>query len=120
MFGGSWGSALALAYAETHPARVRAMLLRGVFTVRRSELLWFYQDGASRIFPDAFEPFQRFIPAVERGDMISAYYRRLTCGDRAIELEAARVGRAAPSAAARRNPERHPRARRSCGAPGSA
>ncbi|HEU4418516.1 MAG TPA: prolyl aminopeptidase, partial [Planctomycetota bacterium] len=68
VFGGSWGSTLALAYAETYPKRVRALTLRGIFLLRRSELLWFYQDGASRIFPDAFEDYLEPIPKRERGD----------------------------------------------------
>jgi proline iminopeptidase len=68
VFGGSWGSTLALAYAETHPRRVTELVLRGIFLLRRSELLWFYQDGASALFPDAWEPYLRHIPEAERGD----------------------------------------------------
>jgi proline iminopeptidase len=78
LFGGSWGSCLALAYAETHPERVRELILRGIFTLRRKELLWFYQEGASCILPDAFEAFLQPIPEGERGDLIAAYHRRLT------------------------------------------
>ena len=81
VFGGSWGSTLALAYAETHPDVVLGLILRGIFTLRRSELLWFYQDGASHIFPDAFEKYVAPIPEVERHDLMSAYYRRLTGND---------------------------------------
>lgn len=79
--GGSWGSALALAYAETHPAPTVALVLRGIFTLRRAELLWFYQEGASWLYPDLWEHFTAPIPPAERGDMMSAYYRRLTGDD---------------------------------------
>jgi len=78
VFGGSWGSTLALAYAETHPKRVKALILRGIFTLRRKEILWFYQEGASFIFPDAWYKFIEPIPEVERFDLLSAYHRRLT------------------------------------------
>ena len=91
VFGGSWGSCLALAYAETHPERVTGLILRGIFTLRRKELLWFYQEGASNILPDAWEHFVAPIPEDERGDMIAAYHKRLT-GDNVEErLEAARA-----------------------------
>lgn len=90
VYGGSWGSTLALAYAETHPERVTELVLRGIFTLRRKELLWFYQEGASLMFPDLFESFRDFIPEAERGDLISAYHRRLTGDDAAVRLEAAR------------------------------
>src|SRR5690606_4937943 len=70
LFGGSWGSTLSLAYAVTHPERVTALVLRGIFLLRRSELAWFYQDGASALFPEAWESFVRIIPEAERGDMI--------------------------------------------------
>ena len=82
--GGSWGSALALAYAETYPQYVTELILRGIFTLRRAELLWFYQEGASWLYPDLWEHYLAPIPAAERGDMMSAYYRRLT-GDCAAE-----------------------------------
>jgi proline iminopeptidase len=91
VMGGSWGSALALAYAQTHPDRVTELVLRGLFTVRRAELLWFYQEGASWLFPDAFAPFVEHIPPVERGDLISAYHRRLTDPDPAVRRAAARI-----------------------------
>ncbi len=91
VFGGSWGSTLALAYAQTHPEAVSELVLRGIFLLRRRELLWFYQEGCSRLFPDAWEAFLAPIPAVERGDLISAYYRRLTHEDPAVRLEAARA-----------------------------
>ncbi len=89
VFGGSWGSTLALAYAQTHPERVTELVLRGIFTLRRDEVQWFYQRGASWIFPDAWEQFVAPIPQVERGDLVSAYYRRLTSDDPAVRREAA-------------------------------
>ena len=91
IFGGSWGSCLALAYAETHTDRVTEMVLRGVFTLRRKELLWFYQEGASNILPDAWESFVEPIPVDERGDMIAAYYSRLTGEDPDVKLACARA-----------------------------
>ena len=78
VFGGSWGSTLALAYAQTHPDRVSALVLRGIFTLRRAELLWYYQEGASWLFPDRWERFIAPIPPEERDDLIGAYRRRLT------------------------------------------
>jgi len=89
VFGGSWGSTLALAYAVTHPDRVEALVLRGVFLLTKRELSWFYQDGASMLFPDAWERFVAPIPLDERGDMIGAYHRRLTHKDRRVQAEAA-------------------------------
>jgi proline iminopeptidase len=91
VFGGSWGSTLALAYAETHPGRVRALVLRGIFLCRPKEIHWFYQEGASAIYPDRFAEYLAPIPAAERGDLVHAYYRRLTGGDEAARLEAARA-----------------------------
>lgn len=91
VFGGSWGSCLALAYAETHPDRVTEMVLRGIFTLRRKELLWFYQEGASLIMPEAFDEFLKPIPVEERSDLIAAYHRRLTGPDEATRLAAARA-----------------------------
>ncbi len=90
VFGGSWGSTLALAYAEKHPERVTELVLRGIFMLRRWELEWFYQEGASRLFPDQFEPYREFIPEAERGDLMAAYHKRLTSDDEATRLEAAR------------------------------
>jgi proline iminopeptidase len=89
VFGGSWGSTLALAYAMTHPERVTGLVLRGIFLVTQRELKWFYQDGAGMLFPDAFEKFKAPIPEAERGDLISAYHRRLTSPDRRVQAEAA-------------------------------
>lgn len=91
VFGGSWGSCLALAYAEEHPDRVTELVLRGIFTLRKKELLWFYQEGASFIFPDAWEEYLRPIPVEERGDLIAAYAKRLNSPDEAVMLEAARA-----------------------------
>jgi proline iminopeptidase len=91
VFGGSWGSTLALAYAETHPDRVIELVLRGIFTLRRAELEWFYQEGCSWIYPEAFEDYARAIPLAERSDMMAAYYRRLTSTDTNVQLEAARA-----------------------------
>ena len=91
VFGGSWGSTLALAYAETHPVRVHQLVLRGIFLCRPQEIKWFYQEGASAIFADVWEEYLKVIPEAERADMVSAYYRRLTSEDDAIRLEAARA-----------------------------
>jgi len=89
VFGGSWGSTLALAYAIRHPERVSALILRGVFLVTERELNWFYQDGASMLFPDAWERFIAPIPQPERGDLLNAYHRRLTSPDRRVQAQAA-------------------------------
>ena len=91
VFGGSWGSSLALAYAQTHPAQVSALVVRGIFTLRRAELLWYYQEGASWLFPDLWEDFVAPIPAAERGDLMAAYRKRLVGTDRAGQLAAARA-----------------------------
>lgn len=91
VFGGSWGSTLALAYAEKHPERVSELVVRGIFLLRRWELEWFYQEGCSRLFPDAWEKYLEPIPEVERGDIISAYHRRLTSEDESVRLEAAQA-----------------------------
>lgn len=89
VFGGSWGSTLALAYAQTHPDRVSALVLRGIFTVREAELRWYYQEGASWLFPDAWEDFVAPIPEDERHDLMAAYHRRLTGNDAQAQQEAA-------------------------------
>ncbi len=91
VFGGSWGSTLALAYAQTHPERVRQLVLRGIFLCRPKEIRWFYQEGASAIFPDVWEEYVKAIPESERSDMVSAYYRRLTGDDAEAKLAAARA-----------------------------
>jgi proline iminopeptidase len=90
VFGGSWGSTLALAYAASHPERVTELILRGIFMLRRAELEWFYQAGASELFPDAWEGYLAGIPPAERGDLMTAYHRRLTDPDPAVRLAAAR------------------------------
>jgi proline iminopeptidase len=89
--GGSWGSALALAYAQAHPERVRAMVLRGVFTLRESELSWVYRDGASRLLPDRWEEFTSAIPEDERDDLVTAYRARLESSDRETRVRAAQA-----------------------------
>ena len=89
--GGSWGSTLSLAYAETHPGRVTELVLRGIFLLRKAELDWFYQEGCSWIFPDAYEAYLAPIPPEERENMIEAYHRRLTSGHRETQLAAARA-----------------------------
>ncbi|MBJ7412926.1 MAG: prolyl aminopeptidase [Phenylobacterium sp.] len=89
VFGGSWGSTLALAYAIKHPDRVESLVLRGIFLVTERELRWFYQDGASMMFPDAWARFCAPIPPAERGDMMAAYHKRLTSPDRRVQAEAA-------------------------------
>jgi len=89
VFGGSWGSTLALAYAIQHPERVESLVLRGVFLLTARELAWFYQDGAGMLFPDAWARFCAPIPPAERGDMIGAYHKRLTHPDRRVQAEAA-------------------------------
>jgi len=91
VLGGSWGSTLALAHAELHADRVSELIVRGIFTVRRSEVEWFYQRGADALFPDAWERFVAPIPPEERHDMIAAYHRRLTGSDAAARLLCARA-----------------------------
>ena len=89
VFGGSWGSTLALAYAIAHPERVSGLILRGIFLLTKRELDWFYQHGASMMFPDAWERFLAPIPPAERGDLMTAYHKRLTHGDRNVQAQAA-------------------------------
>ncbi len=91
LFGGSWGSTLALAYAEEHPDRVTELVLRGIFLLRRQEIDWFYQQGADALFPDAWEDFLAPIPVGEHGDLLHAYHARLTSDDPAIQQPAARA-----------------------------
>jgi proline iminopeptidase len=91
VFGGSWGSTLALAYAEANPERVTELVLRGIFLLRYGEIRWFYQHGASEIFPDAWEAYRDVIPLDERDDYLSAYYQRLTGTDQRAALAAARA-----------------------------
>ena len=91
VFGGSWGSTLALAYAQKHPKRVSELVLRGIFMLRKWEIDWFYQDGASALFPDRWEHYVAAIPPRERGDLVGAFYRRLTSPNRAMRVRAARA-----------------------------
>ncbi len=91
VFGGSWGSTLALAYAQTHPQRVRGLILRGIFLLRPQEIHWFYQEGASWLYPDAWEHYVAAIPPEERGDLVQAYHRRLTSEDAHVRRAAARA-----------------------------
>ncbi|MBN8241813.1 prolyl aminopeptidase [Nitratireductor aquimarinus] len=91
VFGGSWGSTLALAYAETHPERVSELIVRGVYTLTRAELEWYYQFGVSQMFPEKWERFLAPIPQAERGDLMAAYRKRLVSEDRAVQLEAAKA-----------------------------
>src|SRR5690606_36130076 len=91
VFGGSWGSTLALAYSQQHPERVSELVLRGIFMLMRFELRWFYQEGASVLFPDRWEQYVAAIPEEERGDLIQAFYSRLTSADRTTRVRAARA-----------------------------
>ncbi|MFZ9477514.1 MAG: prolyl aminopeptidase [Steroidobacteraceae bacterium] len=93
VFGGSWGSTLALAYAQAHPERVTELVLRGIFLVRPWEFRWFYEtaDGAGALFPDLYEEYLKPIPPAERGDLMRAYYARLTSPDATVRAEAARA-----------------------------
>lgn len=91
VFGGSWGSTLGLVYAETHPERVLGLILRGIFLCTPWEIRWFYQEGASRIFPDYWEDYMKTVPVEERGDMVSAYYRLLTGGNEIARMAAAKA-----------------------------
>lgn len=91
VFGGSWGSTLALVYAETHPERVLGLILRGIFLCRPHEIQWFYQEGASRLFPDYWEDFLKPIPQAERNDLVTAYSRRLLGEDEVTRMAAAKA-----------------------------
>lgn len=91
VFGGSWGSTLALAYAQTHPEQVLGLILRGVFLCRPTEISWFYQKGASHLFPDYWEEYIAPIPETERDDLVTAFYKRLTGKDEIAQLNAARA-----------------------------
>ncbi|WP_374075730.1 prolyl aminopeptidase [Bdellovibrio bacteriovorus] len=91
VFGGSWGSTLALTYAIKHPERVKALVLRGIFLCRPSEIKWFYQEGASQIFPDVWDEYLKPIPENERHDLVTAYYKRLTHENSEVRLQAAKA-----------------------------
>jgi proline iminopeptidase len=89
VFGGSWGSTLALTYAIQNPTACSELFLRGIFLLRKKEIDWFYQEGCSKIFPDAWEKYVNPIPKEERGDFVSAFYKRLTSPDQSIRKSAA-------------------------------
>jgi proline iminopeptidase len=91
VFGGSWGSTLGLAYAESYPSRVLGLILRGVFLCRERDIQWFYQDGASRIFPDHWKDFVALIPDAYRDDILAAYHRMLTSSDEVGRMAAAKA-----------------------------
>jgi len=91
VFGGSWGSTLSLAYAQAHPERVTELVLRGIFLFHPNELDWLYKYGASELFPEGWDDFTGLVPVDERGDLVSAYRRRLTAEDPATQLAAAKA-----------------------------
>lgn len=91
VFGGSWGSTLSLCYAIKHPDHVKSLNLRGLFLCRKKEIKWFYQEGASKIFPDAWEHYTKPIPKEEQNDFVSAFYKRLTSEDASVRLQAAKA-----------------------------
>ncbi len=91
LFGGSWGSTLSLVYAETHPERVLGLILRGIFMCRPHEIQWFYQEGASRLFPEYWQEYLAPIPETERGDLVAAFYRRLTAENEMERMAAAKA-----------------------------
>ena len=91
VFGGSWGSTLSLSYSITHPDRCEALILRGIFLLRKKEIRWFYQEGCSYIYPDAWEKYLEPIPENERDNLVLAYYKRLTSNDYSIRIEAAKA-----------------------------
>ena len=91
VFGGSWGSTLGMAYAQTHPQRVTEIVLRGIFMLREWEIHWFYQHGANALFPDRWESYISAIPKAERDDLVAAFYKRLTSRNRATQLKAAKA-----------------------------
>ncbi len=91
VFGGSWGSTLSLAYSQTHPDRCKGLILRGIFLLRQKELLWFYQEGCSYIYPDAWESYLEPIPPEEQHNLIAAYYKRLTSPEAEVRMQAAKA-----------------------------
>ena len=91
VFGGSWGSTLSLSYAITYPDKCKALILRGIFLLRKSEINWFYQEGCSHIFPDAWENYINIIPKSERNNLVKAYYKRLTSINSKIRIKAAKA-----------------------------
>lgn len=107
VFGGSWGSTLSLAYSQTYPERCQGLILRGIFLLRQRELRWFYQEGASYLFPDAWENYLKPIPVDERHDMLMAYYKRLTSPELPTRLEAARAWSVWEASTSRLLPDPH-------------
>ncbi|MEM8548396.1 MAG: prolyl aminopeptidase [Pseudomonadota bacterium] len=107
VFGGSWGSTLALAYAEAHPERVTELVLRGIFMLRPEEIAWFYQHGASELYPDQWEHYLEPIPLNERSDLLGAYHKRLISADEDVRLEAARAWSTWEGATSFLYPDRH-------------
>jgi len=91
VFGGSWGSTLALAYSQSHPERVTEIILRGIFMLRKKEIDWFYQHGASEIFPDRWQDYLKPIPESEHGDLLAAFHKRLTSDDAEVRMKAAKA-----------------------------
>ena len=91
VFGGSWGSTLSLSYSITHPNRCDALILRGIFLLRKKEINWFYQEGCSYVYPDAWEQYLAPIPEDERDNLVAAYYKRLTSEDENIRIKAAKA-----------------------------
>ncbi|MEC8468315.1 MAG: prolyl aminopeptidase, partial [Pseudomonadota bacterium] len=91
VFGGSWGSTLSLAYAQKHPERVTELVLRGIFLLRPEEIRWFYQEGASSLYPDTWQNYLAPIPEDERSDLVSAFHKRLISNDETVRLAAARA-----------------------------
>lgn len=107
LFGGSWGSTLSLLYAQSHAERVLGLILRGIFLCRQQDVDWFYQDGASRIFPDYWQDFLAPIPVAERGDLLTAYHRRLTGENELERVRAAKAWSLWEARCATLNPNRH-------------
>ncbi|KAG6909052.1 hypothetical protein DXG01_002204 [Tephrocybe rancida] len=91
VFGGSWGSTLSLAYAQTHPDQVKSLILRGIFTLRKSELKFFYQEGTSHLFPEAWDEYVAPIPEAERADLMLAYHAQLNSADDETRIKAAKA-----------------------------
>ena len=107
VFGGSWGSTLSLLYAQTYPERVHGLVLRGIFLARDEDVRWFYQGGAARIFPEAWQNFLEPIPESERDDLVSAYYKRLTSDNEIVRMGAAKAWSIWEGSAATLMPDRH-------------
>jgi len=107
VFGGSWGSTLSLVYAQAHPSRVLGLILRGIFLCRDEEIQWFYQRGANWVFPDYWQDYEAVIPHAERGDMLTAYYKRLTSNNDIERMTAAKAWSVWEGRTATLRPDRH-------------